>query len=153
MKTVMVPSDFSPESVQIAEAIVRDSTEEVRLVFTHLFHVADDIQDLLFSNYREKEYELVPEEFWRECRVLKGCYEPKLKSIRIAFYYGNKLASFKNFLEANEADCIAYSEKYGVPKLSKSSLDALPVIKKAGLPLLNADLIRVSELSGSDSFQ
>jgi hypothetical protein len=152
MKTVMVPSDFSPESVQIAEALVRDSTEEVRLVFTHLFHVADDIQDLLFSNYREKEYELVSEDFWRECRLLKGCNEPKLKSIRVAFYYGNKLASFKNFLEANEIDCIAYSEKYGVPKLSKSSLEALPVIKKAGIPLLNTDLIRVSELSGSANF-
>lgn len=155
MKTILLPSDFSMESVHVAETVVRESTEDLRLVFTHLFHVADDIQDLLFSSYREKEYELVPEEFWKECTILKDLYSKKLLSIKVAFYYGNKLASFKNFLDYHQADCIAYSESYGIPKLKKSSIEALPVLKKCGLPLLNTDLIADSalftagEMSGS----
>ena len=147
MKTVVIPSDFSIESIQVAETIVRDSKEEVRIIFTHLFHVADDIQDLLFSNYRKKEYEFVSETFRNECKILEDLYSENLKSIKIEFFYGSRLASFKNFLDYNEADCIAYSESYGIPKLSKSSLDALPVIKKCGLPLINADQIRETVFS------
>lgn len=148
MKTVVIPSDFNVESIQVAEAIVRDSNEEVRIIFTHLFHVADDIQDLLFSNYRKKEYEFVTETFRQECKILEHVYSDRLKSTAIEFFYGSRLASFKNFLDYNEADCIAYSESYGVPKLCKSSIDALPIIKKCGLPLINTDHIKEGVLSG-----
>ncbi|OJV12851.1 MAG: hypothetical protein BGO21_03710 [Dyadobacter sp. 50-39] len=148
MRTVVIPTDFTSEGIQIAEAIVRDIRDEVRVIFTHLFHVADDIQDLLFSTYREKEYELVPEEFWQECKMLKDTY-PELTSIKIDFFYGNKLALLKNFLEYYETDFIAYSEQYGIPKLTRSSLDALPVLKKTGYTMINADMVRVSSLADS----
>jgi hypothetical protein len=144
MKTVMIPTDFTNEGIQVAETIVRDSNEDVKLVFTHLFHVADDIQDLLFSGNREKEYEFVPEKFWADCRNLKEDFNGKLKSVKIDFFYGNKIAGLKNFLEYHEVDSIAYSESYGIPKLNKNSLDALPVLKKCGISLLNADLIHVA---------
>lgn len=149
----MIPTDFTNEGIQIAEAIVRDVQDEVRVVFTHLFHVADDIQDLLFSTYREKEYELVPEEFWQECRILKDSYSDKVASIKIDFFYGNKLALLKNFLEYYDTDIIAYSEQYGIPKLTKSSLDALPVLKKTGYTMINADMVRVSSLADVSNYR
>ena len=147
MKTVVIPSDFKIESIQIAETVVRDSHEEVKIIFIHLFHVADDIQDLLFSNYRKKEYEFVSETFRNECKILQDLYSEKLKSVKIEFFYGSRLAVFKNFLDYNKADCIAYSESYGIPKLAKSSLDALPIIKKCGLPLIDTDQIRETEMA------
>ncbi|NIJ53745.1 hypothetical protein [Dyadobacter arcticus] len=147
MKTVMIPTDFTKEGIQVAEAILRDANEDVKIIFTHLFHVADDIQDLLFSGSREKEYELVSEQFWGDCKMLKRMFAENLLSIRIDFFYGNKLASFKNFLEYHEINFIAYSESYGIPKLNKSSLDALPVLKKCGLPVINTDLINISAFS------
>lgn len=149
----MIPTDFTNEGIQIAEAIVRDVQDEVRVVFTHLFHVADDIQDLLFSTYREKEYELVPEEFWQDCRILKDSYSDKVASIKIDFFYGNKLALLKNFLEYYDTDIIAYSEQYGIPKLTKSSLDALPVLKKTGYTMINADMVRVSSLADVSNYR
>jgi len=144
MKTVIIPCDFSSSSIQVAETIVRNSDEEMRFIFIHLFHVADDIQDLLFSNYRKKEYEFVSQEFRNECETLKDLYAKRLKSIQIEFFYGSKLALFKNFLDYNKADFIGYSESYGVPKLSKSSIDAMPVIRKCGLPLIDADKLNES---------
>lgn len=148
MKTIVIPSDFSADSIQVAELMVRNTNEDLHLIFTHLFHVADDIQDLLFSNYRKKEYEFVPESFWDECKVMKNIYG-NVRSIKIEFFYGSKLAVFKNFLEFNDADCIAYSESYGIPKISKSSIDALQVIRKCGLPLLDVDRIKESVFSES----
>lgn len=145
----MIPTDFTSEGILIAEAIVRDSNEEMKIVFTHLFHVADDIQDLLFSGYREKEYELVSENFWSDCKSLKDEYSNILKSIKIDFFYGNKLAALKNFMEYHEVDCIGYSESYGFPKLSKSSLDTFPVLKKSGMPLMNADLVSIAGFAES----
>ncbi|MCE7065358.1 hypothetical protein [Dyadobacter sp. CY326] len=141
MKTVVIPGDFSVETMQVAQLFTRNAHEEFSIVFTHLFHVTDDIQDLLFSTYRKKEYDFVSEAFWRDCHILKDLYGNKLKSIKVEFFYGNKLAAFKNFLDAQNADFIAYSETFGIPKLCKSSLDALPVIKKAGIPLIDTDLL------------
>lgn len=153
MKTIIIPSDFSIESIQVAETIVRNAKEEVRILFIHMFHVADDIQDLLFSNYRKKEYEFVSDEFRHECDMLKNVYTGRLKSITIEFFYGSKLAVFKNFLDYNNADFIAYSKRYGMPKLGKSSIDALPVIQKCGLPLIDADEINNSVFSDIENFR
>jgi hypothetical protein len=149
MKTIVIPSDFSLESVHVAEAIVRNERNEVQIIFTHLFHVADDIQDLLFSNYRKKEYEFVSSEFNRQIAILKSMH-PNLVRIKTEFFYGSKLAGFKNFLDYNEADEIAYSGSYGIPKLSKSSIDALPVIKKCGIRLVDTDLIKESAYAELD---
>lgn len=146
MKTIVIPSDFSNESIQVAETILRNDKTDIRFVFTHLFHVADDIQDLLFSNYRKKEYEFVSDEFNKQVQILKSVY-PHLVSVKTEFFYGSKLAGFKNFLDYNDAETIAYSESYGVPKLSKSSIDAMPVIKKCGMHLINTDAIRETEMS------
>lgn len=153
MKTVIIPSDFSISSLQVAETIVRNASEEVNILFIHLFHVADDIQDLLFSNYRKKEYEFVSEEFRRECEVLKEVFPSTLKSIKIEFFYGSKLAVFKNFLDYNNADFIGYSKRYGMPKLSKSSIEALPVMMKCGLPLIDADQIKESVFSNMENLR
>jgi hypothetical protein len=141
MKTVVIPGDFSRETIQVAQVFTRNAQEDFSIVFTHLFHVADDIQDLLFSTYRKKEYDFVSEDFWRECHILKDLYGKRLKSIKVEFFYGNKLAAFKNFLDAQNADFIAYSETFGLPKLCKSSLDALPVIKKSGITLIDIDTL------------
>ncbi len=153
MKTVIIPSDFSISSLQVAETIVRNASEEVNILFIHLFHVADDIQDLLFSNYRKKEYEFVSEEFRRECEILKEVFPSTLKSIKIEFFYGSKLAVFKNFLDYNNADFIGYSKRYGMPKLSKSSIEALPVMMKCGLPLIDADQIKESVFSNIENLR
>lgn len=141
MKTVIIPADFTSESLQVAHILARNAKEQFSIVFTHLFHVADDIQDLLFSTYRKKEYDFVSEDFWKECHMIKDLYGNKVRSIKVEFFYGNKLAAFKNFLDAHGADFIAYSENAGITRLSKSSLDALPVIKKAGVELINVDKI------------
>lgn len=141
MKTVIIPADFTADSLQVAHILARNAQQKFSIVFTHLFHVADDIQDLLFSTYRKKEYDFVSEDFWKECHVIKDVYSNKVHSIKVEFFYGNKLAAFKNFLDANNADFIAFSESNGIPKLSKSSLDALPIIKKAGVELINVDKI------------
>jgi hypothetical protein len=151
MKTIIIPSDFSMESFQVAETIVRNSKEPVRIFFIHLFRVADDIQDLLFSNYRKKEYEFVSAEFRQECEMLKNLYPEIVKNIKIEFFYGNKLAVFKNFLDYNQADYIAYSKTYGIPKLSKSSIDALPVMMKCGLPLIDSEAINSSTFSDAEN--
>ncbi len=149
MKTVIIVSDFSRESFLVAEKIVSNSTEPLRVLFTHLFHIADDIQDLLFSNYRKKEYEFVSESFYQDCEILKSDFPDILKSVKVEFFYGSRLALFKNFLDYNQADFIAFSESYGIPKLGKSSIDALPVIRKAGIPLINTDKILAPEFSDS----
>jgi hypothetical protein len=140
MKTVVIPSDFTMEAVQVAEVIVKSEKENVRIIFTHLFELATDIQSLLFAGYRSKENQLISEVFNHEVNMLKN-FNPHLLSVKTDFFYGSGVAHFKNFLEYHKADYIAYSARYGMPKMAKSSVEALPLVKLTGLPLVNTDLI------------
>ncbi|WP_025764493.1 hypothetical protein [Dyadobacter tibetensis] len=142
MKTIVIPCDFSRHSVQIAETVLRNSEEPIKIIFTHLFRFEHDTHELLFSNFRSKEYEYVSEQFKRECQMLQDLFAEKFISYRVEFFYGNRLAPFKNFLDYLEADHIAYSSKYGVPAISKSSLEAIAIIQKAGLPLIDVSVHR-----------
>lgn len=135
MKTIVIPSDFSQNSVDVAETVIRNSDESVKIIFTHLFRTGDGIQEMLFSTYRKKEYEYVSEAFRQQCDILQDLFGRRFHSYEIDFFYGNRLAPFKNFLDYHGADGIAYSVDYGVPALCKSSLDAIKVVQKAGLPL------------------
>ncbi len=141
MKTIVIPSDFSQHSIHVAETVIRNSNEPVKLIFTHLFRIGDSIQDLLFSTYRKREHEFVSDQFKKDCNELLNLFGEIFHSYKIEFFYGNRLAPFKHFLEYHQVDGIAYSSSYGVPLISKSSLDASPIIKKAGVEVFDIDQV------------
>ncbi|WP_083257047.1 response regulator transcription factor [Arcticibacter eurypsychrophilus] len=93
------------------------------------------ISDLLSLSKRNREYELISDEFYQRCDQLKKEH-PEIKNLKIEFLYGSTLNLFCNFLEANEVSHILDVSDHAVNKLNKSSIDPSILIKRSGLPVI-----------------
>lgn len=147
MRRILIPADFSENTIKLLEKLNYQHNPGYDLLFTHLFYLPDGIQDLLFSTYRLREYRFVTPEFKQAYdRYLENHQLPKTAiDVPVRFFYGNTLAFFKNFLRANNISMIAYSNEFPVKKLNSSSIEIHTVITKCGIELLNVDTIEQKE--------
>ncbi|MEJ2884544.1 hypothetical protein [Pedobacter sp. GR22-6] len=134
MKTILIPTDFNASALNcIPELCTSMNEKELNIIFVHLFRLSDSITDLLMLSRRSREFEQVSDDFHSQCFELKKQY-PMIKSIRIEFFYGSTLSMFKNFLEANDVDCILHPDFCTCEKLNKMSIDPSSLVAKSGLP-------------------
>ncbi|WP_374951307.1 hypothetical protein [Mucilaginibacter sp.] len=139
MKTVLIPTDYQPSSLNVVYAIHSQfNTGDLNLIFVHVFKLSDSITDLLMLSKRSREYEQVSDGFYERCNQLRAQY-PRIKDIRIEFLYGSTLSMFKNFLEANKVHAVAYSENAAYQPIHKSSVDPALLVHKCGLPVISAN--------------
>jgi hypothetical protein len=136
MKTLLIPTDFNPESLHCIPALTsRYANQRLNIVLVHMMSVTDNIGELLMLSRRSAEYRHISQEFYNRCAKLKQQYAGKLENIDIKFFYGNTVAAFKNFLEANEVDSIVMLENYPYQKLTKTSIDPSLLINRSGYPV------------------
>ncbi|MES2826984.1 MAG: hypothetical protein V4687_02470 [Bacteroidota bacterium] len=139
MKNIFVPTDFKLESLDCLPAICSQfKNEEVSFYFVHVFKLSDSITDLLMLSRRSREYEVVSDEFYNQCAMLKRQYQ-QIKELKIDFLYGSTLNMFKNYLEANEINAVLDLASCSVSKINKSSLDPAVLISKSGLPVVSLE--------------
>lgn len=136
MTTILIPTDFNEKSVHRSQDILKNfKAEQVKLIFFHAYTLTDSITDLLMLNRRTAEYGLIPEAFHKACYELRQQNET-IAAIGIEYYYGNTIASFRNFAEAQEVDAIFYPSDYQFNKISRYSLDPAVLLSKSGLPVI-----------------
>lgn len=134
MKTILIPTDFNASALNcIPDLCASMNEKELNIIFVHLFRLSDSITDLLMLSRRSREFEHISDDFHTQCAELKRSF-PMIKSIRIEFFYGSTLSMFKNFLEANDVDCILHPDFCVCEKLNKSSIDPSSLVVKSGLP-------------------
>jgi hypothetical protein len=133
MKNILIPTDFSTESLKCIEPIIRKfRNERLNILFVHLFSISDSLLDVLKFSRRNKDYNYISEVFWTQCNKLEKKHAPCITSIRMKCFYGGTMAVFKNLLEANNIDVVVYPENYHFKKLSNTSLDPSKFIEKCG---------------------
>lgn len=143
MKTLLVPTDFNPESTKIIDAfLLTQNCRELNIIFLHAFKLSDSITDMLMLSRRSRDYENVSEAFYKEMEHYKQKYGSRISQIRIEYFYGSTLVAFKNLLEALQVDAIAYPQDYDFCPINKYSIDPKHLIMRAGC--------RVFELNISD---
>ena len=134
MKTILIPTDFNASALNcIPELCASMKEKDLKIIFVHLFRLSDSITDLLMLSRRSREFEHISDDFHDGCQKLKATF-PEIKSIRIEFFYGSTLSMFKNFLEANDVDCILHPDFCTCEKLNKTSVDPASLVAKSGLP-------------------
>lgn len=133
MKTILIPTDFSLSSLDCIPDLYVQQEQELNLIFVHLFKLSDAIGDLLMLSRRSKEYEYISDDFYTQCEELKSKF-PGIRSIKIDFFYGSTLSTFRNFLEAHSVDYILDPSNCCCKKLNKSSIDPTALFNKSGLP-------------------
>ncbi|MBD1393176.1 hypothetical protein [Mucilaginibacter glaciei] len=137
MKTILIPTDYQAISLNSVDAVCSQlKGEDLNLIFIHLFKLSDSVTDLLMLSNRSREYEKVNDAFYERLTRMQAQY-PQIKSVRIEFFYGSTLSMFRNFLEANEVDAVAYDQNSAANPIHKSSIDPSVLVSKTGLPIIS----------------
>lgn len=137
MKHILIPTDFSIQSLNVVHAVIsgRNNDEQVKIVLFHLLDTTNDITDIMFRSQRNKHYELINENFAEACEILQNRYSSKISSIHIKFGFGTTAAYVRNFLEGEKIDVIALSHDLQLSGPSKKSVDAVRLLKDSGFAL------------------
>jgi len=139
MKTLLIPTDFNPESLNcIPDLVQRYFPEKVEVILVHMMKITDNIGELLMLSRRSSEYRYISEGFYKACAKLKQQHANNIGNIRIEFFYGSTVAVFKNFLEANAVDAIVMLEDYDYRMLNKNSTEPALLANRSGYELIYA---------------
>ena len=139
MKTILIPTDYQSSAFDCIPSVVSQlQSEEIRLVFVHMFKLSDSVTDLMMLSRRSREYEKVSDEFYRGCNQAKAQY-PQIGNIKIEFLYGSTLSMFKNFLEDNEVDAVLETQPSTFSPIHRSSINPMVLVQKCGLPVISVN--------------
>jgi hypothetical protein len=134
MKTILIPTYFDDQSFTELQQIVENSpNEKFNFIFFHAYKLTDSISDLLMLSRRTTEYGQIPEQFHKSCYDFKANND-NVTSIRIEYFYGNTIAAFRNFVEANEITEVYFPKNYKFSQISKHSLDPSILLAKCKIP-------------------
>ena len=144
MKTIVVPTDFNTETLNIIDALTLAApSEPMRIIFIHAFKISDSITDMLMLKRRSRDYENVSDEFYEKLNEYKAKYTQEIANLEISYFYGSTTAAFKNFLDGYEVDFIAYPKNYSFKPLNKFSIDPSYIISRSGCTVLELDVQEV----------
>lgn len=136
MTNMLVPTDFTPASLKMAEtALKMSSFEKCNLILFHAFDVPASPFDVLATAYRDPSCELLNEPFRQACKQLKDEYAKKVNKIVVRCLTGNTRAVFRNFAEANDIDLIYCPESYVFKPVHARSVDPGYLFEKCSIPV------------------
>jgi hypothetical protein len=137
-QTILIPTDFSGASFDCIPALAEQfNGRTLNLVFTHLFKLSDSITDLLMLSRRNKEYQYIKDDFYTRCHEIRARY-PQIESIKIEFFYGSTLSTFKNFLQANNITGILDPGSCTWKKLNSQSVEPASLLGRVTIPVVAA---------------
>ncbi|MDR6941204.1 hypothetical protein [Mucilaginibacter pocheonensis] len=143
MKTLLVPTDFTYQSLQSIPTIAQQYyPQKLNIVLVHMLKITDSISELLMLSRRSAEYRHIPDNFYIRCRELEKDYSHLINKISIDFFYGSTLAVFNNYLDGHQIDGIVTPhDNYQL--LFKNSIDPQILITRCG-----KRIIPVTETAG-----
>ncbi|MEH6308120.1 hypothetical protein RYH73_20860 [Olivibacter sp. CPCC 100613] len=130
MKKILIPTDFSGKSLDILTDYLLSSNEnKVSVLFFSVVKLSDSITDLLLLSKRTKEIELIPKSFENYCNCIQNEFE-RIEDVRFEYFYGNTIALFRNFLDANCIDEIVYDPAIKLQMVTRVSANPIEMIER-----------------------
>ncbi len=142
MKNILIPTDFNVNALTCIENLCEQhENTRFQLIFIHLFKISDSITDLLMLSRRNRDYDYVSNHFYQACERIKAAY-PQVESIKVDFFYGSTLSTFRNYLEAQDVDAVLDLKHCSLKPLNKMSVNPEGLIQKCGLKVLHLQAAR-----------
>lgn len=135
MKTILIPTDFTADSLSILKnALNSEQDEKVNVILGYGIRLSWSISDLLFHSTKSIIKELEDEEFIEAKEIILNKYRSKINSLRIEFFHGFNQNAFNSFIEGNQIDYSVIPECDDVMDFKhKQGFDIVPFIKKSSL--------------------
>jgi len=137
MKTILIPTDFTIESLNTVKGAFKkqDDGEPVNLILVYSAFLSDSITDRLFFSKEKYLLALQSEKFREACQVLLNTYASRVNSFRIELFSGFTKQAFANFLEANDVNEVVIPGTYTLKMTTLRSFDPISYFKKCSLPI------------------
>ncbi|PBQ34142.1 hypothetical protein CNR22_20975 [Sphingobacteriaceae bacterium] len=134
LKTILIPTDFTVESLTILhQAVEENAIFDLSVILLHGHLLNDSITDLLFySDDSVIKPQLTPE-FSEAILIFKERYR-EIKSISIDVTHSIQQEPFNRLLKTKKVDEIYLELGYSL-RLSKKAFDTLPLLKESGFPI------------------
>lgn len=147
MKTYLIPSDFSLESLKALDLLAtKPGISGAKIVFLHAFKIADSTSDMLFLSRRNRDLQHIGNQFLETLDAYKAKYPGLFSAFAIEYFYGSTTITFKNFLKAQNIDLIIKATDMPFKPINKYSINPQILIERAGCPVLNLDGVKDTEV-------
>lgn len=135
MRTILIPTDFTIESLNTVKGALRKREgEDVNIILVYGAYLSDSITDLLFFSKPAYLANLQSEKFTEACEILKNKYDSQIGSLTVDLFSGYNQRAFENFLSGNKVDEMFVPRSYHF-KQGKRGFDLLPYFRKSSLPM------------------
>jgi hypothetical protein len=152
MINILVPTDFTADSLMLAENALKNSNiEKCNIVLFHAFQPPASPLDMLGAGHRDPSCELMTESFRQACKQLKDANVTRINKIIVRCMTGSTRAVFRNFIEANDIDFIYCPNEYCFLPVHARSVDPQYLFSKCGIPVLKSG-VRKTENAYEQSF-
>ncbi|MBK1438578.1 hypothetical protein JHJ32_01135 [Parapedobacter sp. ISTM3] len=140
-KNVLIPTDFTIESLNVVKSVLNDRPYECRynIILLHGVQMSDSITDLLFYSKAKMLESLSNRHFDEACGVIRNKYASGINSMRVDLFNGSSQAAFDGYLLGNRIDEIYVPGRYRLRTSNKKSVNVLPYIRKCGKPVISVD--------------
>ncbi|MBX3165304.1 MAG: hypothetical protein KF900_12585 [Bacteroidetes bacterium] len=140
-KTILVPTDFHVESLNILKLALGSSsnhTDKVNVILMYSVDLSNSFQDLIFYSPQKIIGSAVKPEFQDALAILKNRFEKTIDALLIDVFHGYSNSAFINFAKAKNVDEVFIPKSY---KFNTSGKSFCPVslIKKSGIPFCEMD--------------
>ena len=136
MKTILFPTDFTPQSLSVLEQYIKsNATLKSTVMLFAAFEMPDSEQDVIGAG-NKPHLQVMNEEFRKGCKRLKEKYAGKIGNIYYKYMYGNTFRVFKNYLEFNEIDEIFFPDGYKLIQPHQRFVDPCSFISAAPVKLI-----------------
>jgi hypothetical protein len=137
MVNVLIPTDFSLGSLDIAAQAAQAVPDKLNIFFFHAFDMPDSLIDAMIKTGARGHNRLVTEDLRLKCRKIKAA-NPVINNISFRIMYGTTVALFRNFAEANAIDLIVYPENYRFVPAVRESIDPARMFLKSGIKVMRS---------------
>lgn len=137
MRNVLIPTDFSVASLELAEKTAQSlEGESLNIILFHAFEIPFFVADVFDIRDKLPYADLVTEHFRNACKRVKLQHSKTIRSIVIRHLYGNTTAVFRNFVDANDIDLIVCPDFFVFRAVHTGSVNPVPLFQKGGIPLM-----------------
>lgn len=115
MKTILLPSDLSIQSLYPVHNIIKEANgESVNIMVVHFLSLSTSISDLLTL---KEPYGQIPSHFTEAFQSLRNKYRVAINKLEFRFVYCNTTRYLNNFIEGNNINEVYLLDnyRYGTP--------------------------------------
>jgi hypothetical protein len=134
IKTILIATDFSLESLEILKKVLKHKTEQndenqYNILFVSGYDMGDSIRDLLFTTKSTIFGKIRSQEFCDAYSIINNKYPTLINKITCDIFTGSFQRTFNNYIEMAEID-EAYFSSAKIRNLKKGQFDVTPYLQK-----------------------